>query len=262
MELPLAKVKATKQDPENLILFGSPKIGKTTLLSELEGCIILDLERGSDYVDAVKVQLNSLEDIIEFCKAVKKAGCPYKFAAIDTITVLEELADPLAVQLYQETEKGKSFKGTSAEIPYGGQTVYLPRAVKQILEMIRQVVPNIILVAHVKNKTIVDYATKEEGDFKDIALTKGVNHTITVDADGIGYIHRDLDSNLVISFQSQNAAAGSRAPHLANKSIIVVERNEDGSNISHWDRIYPSLLAPVKKKTTSKKLTTVDDDDL
>ena len=37
------------------------------------------------------------------------------------------------------------------------------------------------------------------------------------------------------------ATAGARPEHLANKDIVVAERQEDGSFVSHWDRIYPSL---------------------
>lgn len=34
--LPTVKVPAETQDPKNLILFGLPKVGKTTILSTLE----------------------------------------------------------------------------------------------------------------------------------------------------------------------------------------------------------------------------------
>lgn len=43
IELPKSKVPAITQDPKNLILFGLPKVGKTTILSTLEGNLILDL---------------------------------------------------------------------------------------------------------------------------------------------------------------------------------------------------------------------------
>lgn len=34
---------------------------------------------------------------------------------------------------------------------------------------------------------------------------------------------------------------GARPAHLANKDIIVAEYQEDGTFVSHWERIYPSL---------------------
>lgn len=40
--LPTSKIAAVTQDPRNLILFGPPKIGKTTIVAELENNLILD----------------------------------------------------------------------------------------------------------------------------------------------------------------------------------------------------------------------------
>ena len=45
-----------------MIIYGAPKIGKTTVLSQLDDCLIIDLEQGSDMLDALKVQVNSLEN--------------------------------------------------------------------------------------------------------------------------------------------------------------------------------------------------------
>ena len=61
-------------------------------------------------------------------------------------------------------------------------------------------------------------------------------------SDAIGFVYRDDQSNLCINFETNGiASAGARPEHLANKRIVVAERQEDGSFISHWDRIYPSL---------------------
>ena len=40
--LPTIKIPAETQDPKYLILFGLPKVGKTTVLSTLENNLILD----------------------------------------------------------------------------------------------------------------------------------------------------------------------------------------------------------------------------
>lgn len=43
IELPKNKIPAETQDPKYLILFGLPKVGKTTVLSTLDNNLILDL---------------------------------------------------------------------------------------------------------------------------------------------------------------------------------------------------------------------------
>ena len=42
MELPKTKVKASRKSPKNMIIYGAPKIGKTTVLSQLDDCLIID----------------------------------------------------------------------------------------------------------------------------------------------------------------------------------------------------------------------------
>lgn len=242
MQLPLKKIPAITQDPRNLIIYGSPKIGKTSLLSTLEDCVILDMEGGSDYVDAVKVKIETLQDYVEFCKAVKEAGNPYKFAAIDTVTALEEFAKPMALADYRKTPAGSKFEGDILTAPMGAGYAYVRIAIEKLIDALSKVVPNIILVGHVKDKALVTVTNQEIGNIKDFDLTGKTSRILAAKSDAIGFINRDEDSNLYISFEtSGEAAVGARPTHLANNRIVVAERQEDGTFVSHWDRIYPSL---------------------
>lgn len=85
ISLPTQKLKASRVSPGSLIIYAPPKTGKTTLVSQLEGCLLLDLEDGSDYVDALKIKINSLKDLYEVGEEIKKQGKPYKRIAVDTI---------------------------------------------------------------------------------------------------------------------------------------------------------------------------------
>lgn len=117
--LPTEKVPAKVQDPKRLIIFSKPKRGKTTALAALDNCLIVDTENGSNYVNALKVQVQSIQDINELCKQLKAANCPYKFIALDTITMLEDVCKPLALKLYQATPAGANFTGDIVTAPNG-----------------------------------------------------------------------------------------------------------------------------------------------
>ena len=78
IELPKGIVKSISRDPKLLILYSIPKIGKTTLLSKLPDSLLIDLEDGSDFVDAVKVKVNNLKELKEVGTAIMKAKRPYK----------------------------------------------------------------------------------------------------------------------------------------------------------------------------------------
>ena len=108
--------------------------------------------------------------------------------------------------------------------------------------MVSQCTTNVILVGHVKDKSIVSASGQEVGSIKDFDLSGKAGRIIAAKSDAIGFAHRDKDSNLCINFEcGGEATAGARPAHLANKDIIVAERQDDGTFVSHWDRIYPSL---------------------
>jgi len=103
--LPTTKVKAERVNPKRIVIYSKPKTGKTTAYAGLDDNLILDLENGTEYVDALKVKINNLQDLLDAGKAIKEAGKPYKFITVDTVTALEEMIMPLAIKLYRATPK-------------------------------------------------------------------------------------------------------------------------------------------------------------
>jgi hypothetical protein len=89
--LPKKKVPMASTSPENLIIFSKPKVGKTSLFAALDDCLILDLEKGSRYVEALKIAASSVDEIMAIGKQIKAEGFPYKYVAVDTVTALEEM---------------------------------------------------------------------------------------------------------------------------------------------------------------------------
>lgn len=123
MELPKVKIKSTRVNPKTMVIFSQPKMGKTTVVAELENCLIIDLEDGSQFVDALKydviekakkeeklpfIVLRELMAAIE--EANKKNGSyVYKYIAIDTVTALEDIVLPLANKMYRDTPQLRGF---------------------------------------------------------------------------------------------------------------------------------------------------------
>ena len=240
--LPTTKLPAITQDPKNLIIYGTPKVGKTTLLSTLKDNLILDFEDGSDYVEALKLKVNNFKEFNEICEAIVAAGKPYKFITVDTVTALEDFAKPLAMKLYKATPAGANYSGDILLAPNGSGYGYLRNALDTIISKLQSLAPNLILVGHVKDKSIISAAGTEVGNMKDFDLTGKNGRILAAKSDAIGYIYRDKNSNLCINFETKGeVTAGARPVHLANQNIVVAERQEDGSFVSYWERIYPSL---------------------
>ena len=157
IELPKEKIKAVLQDPKYLIVFGKSKVGKSTALSHLKNNLIIDLESGYKYIDALKVEAKTLSDLKEIAKAIKEAGCPYKYITLDTITALEDIVKPLALKLYTDTPAGQKFTGKDVlDAPMGVGYSKLREAIELVIDMFSKVAPNIILVCHVKDSAIAN----------------------------------------------------------------------------------------------------------
>lgn len=241
IQLPTAKLPAETQDPKYLILFGLPKVGKTTVLSTLPNNLILDFENGSKFVEALKVKIDNVKDLKETIKAIKEAGKPYKYITIDTITAVEEMAKPIALQMWKQSPiyTDKYEVKDITQVPNGAGYSFWRQAVEAIVDLIASATDNIILCGHVKDAALAENVS---GSLKQLDLTGKTSRILSARSDAIGFVHRDEDSNLCINFgQNGEILTGARPKHLANKDIIVAEYQSDGTFVSHWDRIFPSL---------------------
>jgi hypothetical protein len=193
-----------------MIIYGPPKIGKTTALAKLDGCLIIDLEQGSDMVEALKVKANNLSELSQIGKAIMKAGKPYKYIAIDTLTQLEVWAESDAKEL---------------SLPQGAGYLYLRMAIKKWMDRLEQLSDHIIYIGHLKDKQIEKKG--KEVSAKDLDLTGKIRNIACANSDAIGYVYRQ-EGKTMISFNSNDDInAGSRCEHLKGQEMEL-----------DWSKIY------------------------
>ena len=222
MELPKKKIKASRKSPKNMIIYGAPKIGKTTILSQLDDCLIIDLEQGSDMLDALKVQVNSLAELGKLGKSIYEAGKPYKYVAIDTISKLEEWCEDEGKKIYLKTPMGANFEtknpGMSIlSLPNGAGYLYLRMAYKKWMDKLNTLADHVILVGHLKDKMLEKKG--KEVAVKDLDLTGKIKQITCANADAVGYIYREDDVTMVSFDSLGDVVAGSRCDHLKGKTM-------------------------------------------
>lgn len=234
--LPKTKIPASTKSPNNLVIYSQPKAGKTTALSFLENNLILDLEGGSDFVEALKVKCNSIEDIKKYGEEIKRLKHPYKYISVDTTTALEDMIMPLAIKLYQGTPMGKNFTGESVlKLPNGAGYLYFREAFFKIIDYVKTLAPKTIFCAHLKEKNI-DVQGKEV-QAVDIDLVGKLKSLICSKADAVALLYRKGDQCILSFKTSEVVNCGARPEHLRNQEIVITEV-QDGKIISHWDRVY------------------------
>jgi len=235
--LPTKKIKADRVNPKRLIIYSKPKTGKTSAFAGLENNLILDLENGADYVDALKVKISSLQELLDAGKAIKEAGKPYTYVTIDTVTALEDMVMPLAIKLYKQTSMGKNYDGDNVlSLPNGAGYLYLRQAFFQVLDFIDTLAPHIILSGHIKDKQVDDKG--EMVMAANIDLTGKIKSLICANADAIGYMFRKGNQTILSFKTTEEVTCGARPEHLRNEEIIISEMNDKGELVIHWDKVY------------------------
>jgi energy-coupling factor transporter ATP-binding protein EcfA2 len=241
--LPRKRKPPTMINPKRLLLFGQPKCGKTTILASLQDALIVDTEKGTQYVESMSVEVNNMSDFRELMKSLKEAKVdegkvPYKYIILDTLTVFEEISLGYATTLYNQTPMGAAFKGDVRTLPNGAGYLYARNAFMKMLKPLQDYCETLIMVGHVKEKDIQkDGETLTE---KSIALTGRLKDILCGWADTIGLVYREENKTIIDFEPSDNLIVGSRQAHLIGEKINVAVSDDKGLHID-WGGVFKEM---------------------
>lgn len=251
MILPKEKTTATRVNPKTMVLFSLPKMGKTTAVAALDDCLIIDLEEGSEFVDAMRIDvikeakkketlpIDVIKEIIDTIRLEnKKQGkYAYKYIALDTVTALEDLVLPLANKMYRETPMGRTWVGNDVtSLPSGAGYLYTRRALSTVLAQFEELCDTLIILGHVKDKLIEKDG--EEMTERGLDLTGKMASILCAHVDTIGYVYRDENKTMINFKPSENLISGSRSEHLKDQKIVIAESNSEGNVTVDWSKIF------------------------
>ncbi len=251
--LPKKPTKAALKNPSPLLIFGQPKIGKTTCVSALKNNLVLNFEDKVQTADGMVMYIESLKKLREVAKAIKDADKPYDYITIDTLTKVEEMCTVEAERIYMKTPMGKEWirrdengklKPTCGKakytsilfLPNGSGYQYLRQAFKQVTNLIESLAPNIIYIAHVKTTNILKDGA--EISSHDINLIGKNKQTVSADAQAIAFMTRVNKKNYLSFLPSDDILAGCKIKRLEGQEIMISKYDEDGNLKTNWDQIY------------------------
>lgn len=224
--LPKAPSPATARSPRMLVIYGPPKVGKTTAVSQLPNCLDIDIEEGSDYIESLKVKCSNLQELRELVKEIQAQGKPYPYVALDTVTKLEEWAEQLATQQYKASVIGSTFKGASVlELPNGAGYLHLRNAFVELVYLVRGCADRVIYLGHLRDKMLVGGPTGKsdtQASSKDLDLTGKCKQILCAMCDAIGFMYRasNMPDKIFINFNSaEQVTCGSRCAHLKGQNM-------------------------------------------
>jgi len=252
--LPTKPTKSQLINPSPLLIFGKPKIGKTTTVAAIPNCLVINLEDKIQTTDGMITFAKDITTLKKVLAAIKKAGNPYKYVAIDTLTKLEEFCIPEAERLYMKTPMGKDSwikkddngkllptcgkakYGSIIFLPNGSGYQYLRAAFQQITNMVEQIADNVIYIAHVKDTNIL----KDGAEFtsSDINLLGKNKQSISAAAQAIAFMTRIGNKNYLCFQPGDDVLSGCKIKRLDGKEILISEYDEDDNLITHWNDVY------------------------
>ena len=211
MELPTKVIKSTTVNPSLLTVFGQSKVGKTTMLSKLNNCLIIDTEKGTKYVDALKVQVNNSAELKNMVKALKgDEGTVYDYLALDTIDNV--------VSWFEKDVARDNNVDSFAKIPFGDGYNQVRTRVMNMITALMDCCDHVIIIGH-RKKTIIGNESVEV-NVSSLDLSGKLKYYVMAKSDAIGFVYRDEEGHLKISFEaSDEIEAGTRLPHLAGKIL-------------------------------------------
>lgn len=266
IKIPTKKIKGNDGSPVSMTITGPPKTGKTHLLTTLEGNLMLDLESGAKYYDALKIDVKQevinknleiekenikLEELgkplkpkyskgralHEITQQLKKN--PVKYLTIDTVQQLEDVAKEVALIRYRQSIKGKSYKGSDLyDLPMGAGYGLVRSVFVEFLTMFEGCYTDcIFFISHVKfqsyNKDGVEL------DAKDISLTGKLKEILAAQVDSNAFLFRNDKGQNILSFKKMgdDLITGSRSPVVSNREFIISELVDD-TVVTYWEKIF------------------------
>lgn len=233
IELPKIPLKPTKTVPSSMILFGLPKVGKTTILSKLPNCFNIDVESGASFIENLRLQppadtgpVGVYQWFKDVVSEIKNSGHPYDFVCIDTISHLDQLSEWIGTFQYMNSAQGKSFNRVDNKkggeflppdhpdyesvhtLPDGNGYRYSRKVMTDILDMCKGLGKVCtIFVCHVTDKYVLSKQTNTEVRALDFSLTGKVRNIYARDVDCIGYVWNKA-GEMQVSFKGDEDKLG------------------------------------------------------
>lgn len=249
--LPKKKIKSTRKNPKTIVIFSQPKSGKTTAVADLKDCLVLDLESGSDFVDALKIDIRQkakendelpIQTLKKVTNAIKEKNKEagkyiYKFIALDTVTALEDISKALAKRLYNATPMGKNWVGNDVTtLPNGAGYKYLRDAVTMVISDLEEACDTLIILGHVRDRAIEKEG--KEMDIRSLDLTGKLSSIVCSQVDAIGYLYRKENKTIINFKPSESLVCGARSEHLKEREIEVITSDENRKLTVDWSKIF------------------------
>ena len=154
MNLPTQKTKPKQSLSDyTILLYGQPKIGKSTFASKFDNALFLDTEHGLNSLETYHVTINDWMDMLEACRQIAEGKHNFKTIIIDTIDSAIRLASEYVCDKYS-TDKRKI--DHESDIGSMGKGFHLVSdEIMRVLRKLSGLPYGLMLISHAKTAHII-----------------------------------------------------------------------------------------------------------
>lgn len=253
-----SKPHKAKLNAETMILYGKEKCGKTTALTSLPNCLIIDTEFGSNMIEALAIQppkdagpVSKMQWLKKLANKIIEDGKQYDYIAIDTLTEVNYWAEWSGTFRYMNSIQGKSFnrvldsKGNPIKggefldpqsddylsvhtLPDGNGYKWSREEVMNIYNLYEHIARKcVIFVCHIEDKYVGNKDTTDLVIPKQLALTGKLRDILPRKVDVIGHVYNEKGTIKVNFVGNEEKLGGGRAKHLHGYNDVL-----------DWSRIF------------------------
>lgn len=199
-------IKGIKRQPARVVIYGVEGVGKTTLVSGIDGALIIDTERGSHHCDCARVNVKTWRDLqqvyMEVLSSSKGGEWGYKTIVIDSIERCEQMLAEFICRAEQ--------KASIEDWSYGkGWSILKEHFAKFLggLDALIEAGLNVVVVGHSEIKKHSDPLLGEY-DRHEIRLTKQNSPLVKEWADELWFIQYKTSIKQSDGFVKKGRAIG------------------------------------------------------
>ena len=229
-------------------IYGAPKTGKTTLATQMDGCLLLAFEQGYNALPGVIAQdITSWGEMKQVFRELKKPEVHQTFKAVIVDTIDEAAAK---CKKYICSQNGIEDLG---DLGYGKGWTKFKEEFNDVFRGLTQLGYAVFFIGHHKEVTLTDPATNAERMIIRPSLSNSTREVISGMADIYGYAHqlrKDEMSVLTLRDPSGSIECGCRFKYIPNQitmsyknlvdalqKAIDEEANEHGGKFVTEERI-------------------------
>lgn len=239
-------------------IYGSPKVGKTTLAKDM-GALIISCEDGTRAMSGAYAQIvQTWSDIRSIARFLKDPRMKerYKAIALDTVDV--------AASLCEKYICNNNSVNTLGQIPYGGGWSAFKKEFEEVFRGIALQGYAVLFISHDKTK---DMKRADGTEYTKIVPTVGdsINNIIKNMSDIIAYGYQvpGTEDRYMILRSDGTIEAGSRFPYMTNKIPFGYQSLVDALNAAiDEEEKRNGASAVTSERTKTPEVKELDFDDL